>query len=306
MIMKNVPTPTSLENVSVRLLQTVWSELLAFKDEYECVWIQETNPTLLNSYTTSIQPELQLLIITFTQSLELGLKSKICETSPYLLLSHFEQDSPKSNNDFLEFRTLGANRLPEIVDSLAYFELSNRLKDLYKKYNRIRNKVVHLGILKEPLSYSEIIEDLISCYLELYPRRNILADKMKFHTKDNHIIFENDSYVSPITTFFAEYQNALETINEIQFYKMYNVNIDQLNYICHHCTSSKDLEHYDFFKDDSPYSLKSSYKINDFKIYCILCDIEYEVYSLACGECDNGSIFSYYSEESKCHSCGYN
>jgi hypothetical protein len=129
---------------------------------------------------------------------------------------------------------------------------------------------------------------------------------MNFHTQNNHIIFQNPSYISPITTFFTEYQDGLETITDVQFDKLFNINKDQLNYICHHCTSSKDLEEYGFFLDDSSYSLKSSYKMSGSEsIYCILCNEEYKVSSYDCDTCGQVEIASYYNGDLKCHCCGY-
>src|ERR1700741_1495595 len=127
-MLKNIPSPDSMEQVSLRLYFTAWVhvndiliDLLQVEDDSK-----EVNELILRA-----QPDLQLSYTLIQQSQEIALKAKICAVSPFLLLFGSDVRTwPKSDADFTQFRTLDASDLVKVANTVCPHSIITRFADL--------------------------------------------------------------------------------------------------------------------------------------------------------------------------------
>jgi hypothetical protein len=108
---------------------------LAEAEESEKLFLAKSQPELANAYAL------------VQQAMEMALKGRIAETSPYLLIAREPKDWPKGvdNRDvpFSEFRTVDSTDLVRLHNTFFSPPLDDNFKDFWNQVRRDRNRLMH-------------------------------------------------------------------------------------------------------------------------------------------------------------------
>lgn len=152
------------------------------------------------------------------QSLEIFLKAKIAEISPFLLIAGEPQSWPSldvsGQIDFSEFRTIDAIHLPRAAKIVSAGSISDDFFQIYARLRQQRNKIVHLNAFSMRAEVGKILTDILKAHRSLFPdeewvsfRRQYLdstgeyADKDGIYTGDD---YTNNQICSELTAALAE------------------------------------------------------------------------------------------------------
>lgn len=324
----NVPDHNELEEVSLRLLFKAWAQIASIITEWDTFANERTAGHNLTSvddederkptadeleelekdrkrYLKSAQNDLQSIYTLIQQSQEIGLKARICEVSPYLLLKKKTAsaiDKDTSTFDFLDMPTHDAGELPDIHDTFYKQTLSKKFRNIYDSIRRNRNKIYHLGIYRNEIDPTALIETIINQYIELYPHRRWWDDRLSFATHRWTELIEYDDWTE-LTSIIQEMSRLEEHLSDeqFQFLMEHNRTIERL--ICYHCVSSASLEKFDLHCSDLPTAYRIEGKT---QVRCVVCN---EITEIAPEKCINpgcgGEFKSMHEYEmDRCMKCG--
>jgi hypothetical protein len=139
------------------------------------------------------------------QSLEIFIKARIAEVSPFLLIAGDPQSWPSPDKsgkvDFAEFRTLDSVHLCRAARVVSPSALSDDFVQFYNRLRKERNKIVHLNAASMKAEVSTIIIDVLEAHKLLYPaqmwvefRREYLIDSGEYSDTEN--VFSGDDYTN--------------------------------------------------------------------------------------------------------------
>jgi hypothetical protein len=157
------------------------------------------------------------------QSLEIFLKAKIAEISPFLLIAGEPQSWPSVNIsgqiDFSEFKTIDAIHLPRAAKIVSSGTLSDDFFQIYARLRQHRNKIIHLNASSMKAEVGKILTDILNAHKSLFPgeewilfRKRYLdsteeyADKEGIYTGDD---YTNNRICSELDAALAEVSPAI-------------------------------------------------------------------------------------------------
>jgi hypothetical protein len=118
------------------------------------------------------------------QSLEIFLKAKIAEVSPFLLITGDPQSWPSTDEsgriDFSDFKTLVAVHLCRAAKIVSATRLSDDFLQTYSRLRKERNRIVHLNASIMNAEVSKIIVEILTAHKSLFPHENWVAFRRKY------------------------------------------------------------------------------------------------------------------------------
>ena len=318
----NIPTADELRTVSLRLYFKAWSEItdiLVEWDEYselltppfsadrghfyldppDAPGSEETIEW--QQYIEAAQSDLQGIYTLIQQSQEIGLKSRICEVSPYLLLKRTDirpADSSSNTWDFTDFPTLDASELVRVHNMFCSLVLSQQFQLQYDEMRRSRNKISHLGIYRRSIDPHVIIGILQTHYQELYPGRNWMHDRLHFATLHRWADYA-DHHFNERTGLFNELSHLLPGLSDSQFAWLMKHDRKETRYICHSCVADANFE----YGSEVP----TAYRIDDASVHCVICDSVYPMRAGRCArdDCASELLSADPDSDGQCMHCGW-
>lgn len=107
------------------------------------------------------------------QSLEIFLKARIAEISPFLLIVGNPQSWPSrdktGNVDFAEFRTLDASHLCRAAQIVSASPIPEQFVQFYSRLRKERNKIMHLNAGSVKAEVHTIILNILEAHRLLFP-----------------------------------------------------------------------------------------------------------------------------------------
>lgn len=118
------------------------------------------------------------------QGLELALRGRIAAISPFLLLSGTPNGWPAGaatqDTPFSRFRTVDARELPKLHDVVAPEPLDRDLVRLFGDVRDRRNRIMHLGPLREQLSPSDVLGEILQALRLGFPEVALTASRRNY------------------------------------------------------------------------------------------------------------------------------
>ena len=286
----NIPTAEELLLVSLRLYFKAWSDTTSIITEWaeygpwaaEAEEIEEAHSSRAawEKYITAAQSDLQGIFTLVQQSQEIGLKARICEVSPYLLLKRIDIKAIDAENsvwDFTDFPTLDASELVRVHNIFCSTTLSKKFQIKYEEIRRGRNKISHLGIYRQNLEPLAIIDILQLQYDELYPGRRWMEDRLHFAALGKWADFTFSSDFSERTGLYNELWHLIPELSDGQFKWLTGHDREEERFICHECAHDAGLGDSEPYASDVP----TAYSVANGRVKCILCDNEYPMKRVA-------------------------
>lgn len=130
-------------------------------------------------------------------SVEMFLKSRIAEVSPYLLIAGEAGSWPSTDSSgacsFHDFRTMDATHLCRAVNIVCSLPLPKDFPQFFERIRKHRNRIAHLNAGNFPVTAKGLLIDILTAY---------------------HFLFPNNKW----TEFRREYLSSTENYSEIDFY----------------------------------------------------------------------------------------
>jgi hypothetical protein len=324
-VITNIPTAEDLRTVSLRLYFKAWAETTGIVvDWYEYSGLLELPPRspdeggggdqeprsdgAWQSYINASQSDLQGIYTLIQQSQEIGLKALICEVSPFLLLRSREAKPAVQGTqeyDFTDFPTIDAADLVKVHNTFCNRTISPGFQQQADEIRKGRNKISHLGIFPKELDPAALIEVLLTQYVELYPGRRWLADRLHYGSIDRWSFAEFDKGDwSPKTSVFAELWHMLPALPDHFFRIVMQHGIDEPRYICHECAREAHLGE----SEPYPHDIPTAYRVGDsMQVRCVMCEKDYRIREEACTNegCGANLASDEPDSDGDCLVCGY-
>lgn len=306
----DIPTSSDFQNAGINLLNLAWDSMVSLLIDriFDGVEIK-TNLPVSNNYWKSAQPILASSLSLVQQSVEFFLKGKIAKISPHLLISgtpsNFPKNSHKQNTSFSDFRTIDAQDLVRVHDTVSDNRLSDEFCQWYDELRRLRNKLMHtvdktiaitdrdvlIKVMEgceycvAPLSWVKIRNE----YLMNSPSGHLLQDVPPEQIDDREkTAFNLGQLQSEIMT-VIEYLEPQYSKRFFGFYKK------QHRYTCLNCLSIRQHETFFEYKDDEEVWLHTAQidKSHPDIIHCIFCNGNYLIKREKCKNCKNDVLDAY-------------
>ena len=307
-MLKNVPDYEGLNNAALSQYFFAWERTLSIESVFqEAHFDEETYEEERIKYVEQSQRDLRVYYTIIQQSNELALKARLCRVSPYLLLIGSENRFSFNTEDieFSDLRTLNAVDLIGAVNSLTEQTLSSEFQTLYNALRVRRNAMLHLDASLEVLDPDDVLHTLIKIYLELWPERNWLADRVLFGSHSSDAYFDDGENFTILGSVIREWSTIYHILTKGEFKNLFGISKSQRRYICFQCLqeAKTDWDDWDFSE------VKFAYLINEDNLHCLICDSNFQVTRKPCAvdhDCE-GDVISHANEDfaEQCHTCSY-
>lgn len=240
----NLPDANALTETALRLYFDAWDRLRGVLGDWDTripdaplsrvipdLWKEEAE-----AYLDDCQTDLQAIIAVIQQSNELALKAKLCAVSPYLLL--LENPIPMSNDpkplDFFDLKTIDAQKLPQAVNTLCATPLPATFLARYDGLRKVRNRYTHLGHAGAHLYPIKMMHSLLDQFLELWPDRDWLQDRIRVAHHDRAAGF-GDKFWNPAYGVLQMWSSDVSLMPPAKFRALFGIRPKDLRYLCHAC-----------------------------------------------------------------------
>ncbi len=272
-----VPDFKELEQTARGWIYLAWSGAISSLSEingvsYNILLNQEANDTnksaekiaiLVQSYNYALNNSVSLL----QQSVELFLKARIAEVSPFLLINADVQSWPKvdkaGNVDFSDFRTIDAINLCKAVRAVSNRNLPDKFNQFYDDLRKRRNKIMHL-------TSGSIAPEVKEVLLLIMEAHNLLFDGQKWQEfridyYKHERIYDDDDFGEDVTQdiVIGETNDLIEALlpSQLKKYMGYDTRRKRLQ-----CPSCESLVSKHFYEECS-----CAQERKDGSIYCFAC-----------------------------------
>lgn len=308
----NLPTQESLNNVALRTYFRAWNNLvviwLDFTLRYDST--SDVRASLQNwpeewcEYLAQAQSDLQSICSLLQQSMELALKARVCAVSPYLLLldTGMKLSASSKQIDFSELRTLDAVDLPGAVNTLTDNPVSDGFIEKYTNLRSLRNKITHLGEASVWLDPEEVLRQAVSLYLNMWPERNWLPDRLSFAAQTRQAWLHDGKYTSTHMEVLQEWPIDIDLFTKGEFKKLFGHNKSKRRYLCHQCVYEGDTRYAGL---DKPECGTAYLEATGNAVSCIMCSETFAVERRKCASCA-GTVVGANDDDwvGHCHTCG--
>jgi len=302
-MIKEIPTTQDFNETAEQLLMSAYNNVYSLVVDY-FEWEEDFDPT---AYWQAEWYTLTAAYALAQQATEFFIKARICAISPYLLISnaHLPKASDKKDISFSEFRTIDAQYLIKMHDTVFNERLDDRFKQKYDTMRKIRNKVIHTVDKSLPVEYSDLIETILyihkifgtgvnwlNCqFLEIEISKDGIVD----YNKQEHESQERLAIYSELSVL-----DRILSPSKLKEYFDYNKNDSSVD-----CPSCVEVIAFSKFQDYewNNQKYKPFKPISNSENYCIICLYQGSIISSTCSEdgCD-GTLIDKASQV--CLECG--
>lgn len=271
-MIRGIPSASDFHDHGVDYLNLGWGALLEvllhFAEAEE--WTGGFEPEMKTDFWEAAERELATTLSLIEQGAEFLLKARICEVSPWLLISRNPSEWPRrcdtEDIDFAQFRTIDAQDLLKVHDTFASARLPEEFAATFESLRRERNSIMHTVDKNLRLTSVPLIEKVLIVSEHLIGSRTWVSTRREFVERDRH---------SAINVDYNEYRVAREfmtvagLLTDSQLRKYFGFTKRQRAYGCPNCChANSDLEL------ECRTALLRPNKPSSETIYCFICDKE--------------------------------
>lgn len=302
-MIKDIPTSDEFDSAAKAQFDFAWdiviSFLLTLEDARRYIEVEDEDEEAF--WKTAHQRILTSLIIA-QQGVELAIKGKLVSISPYLLISGHQSDWPKDSTgdgvSFSEFRTIDAQDLIKVHDTVHDKKLDSKFSDLFEKLRKLRNKAMHTVNKELSVSAQDVVLILLEFHEHLYSNENWIATRRDFlnNSAAAHVFFDIDHVKGLVAKEFLTVFNFLKPAEILRFFK---IDKKQRLYLCPEC--KYESEKYD--QIEPRYAVLRPNEPDSDNLFCFVCNSLHPVEREICSqeECP-GNVIS--TEYQICCTCG--
>jgi hypothetical protein len=290
----DLPTSEDFKRSGVTYLNLAFSRvlgLLRHLDQSE-VHIWDIDGSVTSEYWEAAQEPLATAKTLLHQGCEFLIKGRICQVSPYLLLSQNPNKWPsncaKKDVSFSDYRTIDAQDLLKVADTVCKDRFPDQFVTLFNRIRQDRNKLTHTaksGVILDP---SNILKDILNIYSSLFKSSDWLKQRRIYLSNNYEAIVYSTDHINCYLSWELLKVFSLLKPSEVQKYFGYNKK--QRAYICPVCDCVEQFK-IGQLKPNKPDSTNLS---------CVICEKLVPILRKSCKHCRGNVLDKSYF----CLSCG--
>jgi len=310
----NFPTKNDFFGSANDFLNSSWEsvfEHLNTFDELRGVYEDAEHDKESERYWSSAKQTLVSATALVQQAVEFYIKGRITDVSPYLLISGNPQSWPKGSNkndiEFSTFRTIDAQDLLKIHDTVCEERFDDSFIQWYDRLRVIRNKVMHTVDKSLNVTPEEVIRFIFFAHNCFHPSKPWFDSRREYleNTPVNSMksIQEDDNYECFILqSLLSEFKGVANILKPSEAKLYLNFDKKSKSLLCPNCSNK--ISRMDFWDDEMFEDCAKTYQKSSAseKYECRLCSHRGFILDRKCSEdgCDGKFLDS---ESGVCFSC---
>lgn len=303
-MIRNIPTHDDFYKTGRELLDLSWdmvAKLLVNLDEAEYYGVDADEVS--EEYWNLAHRQLTTALAITQQGIEFLIKGRICEISPYLLISDSPAKWPSPYEgdaiDFSKFRTIDAQDLIRVHDTFSPVSFDAEFVSKFNELRESRNVIMHSISESLDVQVAEVIESLLYMHSSLFPNESWANIRKKALESSPNTELGSVDYISnEVCRELSIIMNLLSPAKVKQYFK---IDKKMRPYLCPDCYYEANHDADDF---DCKLARLTSKEEGCSEVYCPVCDRKYDVVRESCsdeGECPGNVISETYG---MCLTCG--
>lgn len=270
----DIPSTEEFDAAAKAQFDFAWDIVISFllvvddAGEYTDTEIQEEDRA---AYWRSANQRILTSVIVLQQGVELSMKARVSEISPYLLIAGSSSDWPKSRGgegvSFSEFRTIDAQDLVGTYNTVAAEELPEEFVQLYEQLRKLRNKIMHSVDNRLVVSAHEVIVSILELHHYLYPEESWTVVRREFlgNSPATHLYHDNEHFEYPV---IREFLTVFEFLSPSEINRFFGISKKQRLYVCPECHA----EAQDYSEIEPFYAVLRPNEPNSNQLFCFVCN----------------------------------
>lgn len=290
----DIPDKNDFFQSGISLLNLAWDSVAALYVDLEYSELEDwdDNGEVAEEFWQAAQRPISVSLALAQQGIELLIKGRIAEISPFLLLVGSPREWPSGCSErdtpFADFRTIEAHELIRAHDAVVATRFSNSFKTQFERLRRLRNLIFH-GVAKSARPKAEdvfrIILEAVDC---LYQPKSWIRIRRDYLENTPRSVAYSTDQVELIL--ISEVLNVIKLLNPSEIRQYFGFNKKQRAYICNSCAAN--------CRDaglEPKVALLSPNTASSTKVYCFICDKHYPVVRKKCGR--DGCLGNVFDEQ---------
>jgi hypothetical protein len=276
----DVATSEDLKRSALDLLVMAWETALDTFRKLERSQIEDwdTDGSARADYDAARQPALRHAHVWVHQAQELGLKARIAEVSPYILLVGDPRTWPRPGRDgivsFSDFRTIDAADLIRVHDTVCPTRLPADFVRRFDEGRRSRNRIVHLGGHGIAADARELLLRILDTAQVLFSERLWMSYRMESALSDVDSIVVGQGVEWGLV---ADFALLIGILTPAVLRRHFGYSTRRRSYVCLNCsTDERD------YQEPSRFAQLVSNKGN--QLFCPVCTDTHTVLREACSK----------------------
>lgn len=297
----NIPTPNDFYQSGKELFNFAWdatSRLLIDLDQAEDFGFDKTEVS--DNYWIAARRTLTTSMTIVQQGVELILKGKIAEISPYLLISGVPSQWPspyeRKDVEFAEFRTVDAQDLIRILDTFSPATLSPEFSERFHALRERRNVMMHSVAGNISISVIEVVDAILYMHRTMFPDENWGTVRRAFLDISPDSEIGGGEFSTNRTCW--EMSLVRDLLKPAEVLSYLRIDKKQRAYLCPACLWAANTDG----GFDYKLAVLHPKSPDATRLYCTVCNIEHVVIREDCGQ--SGCLGNVISEEGGCLTCG--
>jgi hypothetical protein len=236
----DIPTHKDFEDSGITFLNMAWDYIqeLLFQLDDAGDWITSDDVEIKEEYWNSAQKKLITSLVFVQQATELLLKGKIAAVSPFLLIASDTRNWPrgceKNNTPFVDFRTIDAQDLIKVYDTVSSERLDPSFIQSYHNSRVIRNKAMHSVDKRLIANPIEVILSILQAYQVLIEPNKWIAQRREYLENCPTSILYSTDHVGGLLARELILTSKILSKNEVKIH--FGINEKVRKYICPRCS----------------------------------------------------------------------
>lgn len=303
-MIQNLPTPDEFYKSGKELLDFSWDIVIGLLGNIQNAidWNGLDEAEISEEYWSAARRKLTTSLSTVQQGIEIILKGKVAEVSPYILLSQSPSLWPSPNTtsiEYSDFRTIDAQDLIKTHNLFCEGKLESEFLDRFNKLRKKRNILMHSPKSNMKIEVKEVIETILYMHKSLFPKENWLQERLRFIKASPECVLYSDDYSTENVC--QEAQKLMQLLSRAEVMKYFSIDIKQRKYYCEVCWKNipRDSDVEIMLAELHPKGSDTT------KLYCPICNKVYVVIRKTCNaEGCKGNVLSI--DDGLCLTCHSN
>ncbi|KZN15900.1 MULTISPECIES: hypothetical protein [Pseudomonas] len=235
----DIPTSDEFSSAAYAQFDFAWDIVISFLTTLDEAgqYAEVDNDDKAQFWEAARQRILTSLIIA-QQGIELAIKGKLVNVSPFLLIAGSPSDWPKDKTGtgiaYSEFRTIDAQDLIKVYNTVHDKPFDQKFADLFEQVRRLRNQAMHSVNAGLKISAKEVIMIILEAHEHLFPDQSwVLARKeFLFNAPAAQVYFGNDFIDGMLV---REFCTVFDLLTKTEGERFFNVTAEVRKYICPEC-----------------------------------------------------------------------
>ncbi len=275
-----IPNRNDFDKSGLSMLNLAWDSIANLYHNLHNANIDELDDIeITEEFWQAAQRPVSIALALAQQGIELLLKGKIAEISPFLLIVGSPREWPSgcTENDtpFANFRTIDSHELIRAHDAIIKEKLSQSFKNEFEKLRRLRNVIFHGADNKFKPTAINVFKVILEAIENLKgPKKWIEIRRDYFENTPESVVYSTD-YVEEAIIF--EIECVIRLLGYAEAKRLLGYNKKQRAYICYQCALKIE------FSDVKPKLSQLSPNTPDStQLYCLICNKHHKVTRKAC------------------------